>query len=35
MILEKEMQQIKWMIQFHSDVFKKYNLTIQQYDILG
>ncbi len=25
----------KWMIQFHSDVFKKYNLTIQQYDILG
>ncbi len=24
----------KWMIQFHSDVFKKYNLTIQQYNIL-
>jgi len=24
----------KWMIQFHSDVFKQYNLTIQQYNIL-
>ena len=24
----------KWMIQFHSTVFKKYNLTIQQYNIL-
>ena len=24
----------KWMIQFHSDVFKKYNLTVQQYNIL-
>ncbi len=24
----------KWMIQFHSDVFKHYNLTIQQYNIL-
>ncbi|HEY8689311.1 MAG TPA: MarR family winged helix-turn-helix transcriptional regulator [Chitinophagaceae bacterium] len=24
----------KWMIQFHSYVFKKYNLTIQQYNIL-
>jgi DNA-binding MarR family transcriptional regulator len=24
----------KWMIQFHSDVFKKYHLTIQQYNIL-
>jgi len=24
----------KWMIQFHSDVFKKYSLTIQQYNIL-
>ena len=24
----------KWMIQFHSDVVKKYNLTIQQYNIL-
>jgi MarR family transcriptional regulator, multiple gene regulator MgrA len=24
----------KWMIQFHSDIFKKYNLTIQQYNIL-
>lgn len=24
----------KWMIQFHSDVFKEYNLTIQQYNIL-
>lgn len=24
----------KWMIQFHADVFKRYNLTIQQYNIL-
>jgi MarR family multiple gene transcriptional regulator MgrA len=24
----------KWMIQFHSYVFKQYNLTIQQYNIL-
>lgn len=24
----------KWMIQFHSDVFKKYDLTFQQYNIL-
>jgi MarR family multiple gene transcriptional regulator MgrA len=24
----------KWMIQFHSDIFKQYNLTIQQYNIL-
>jgi len=24
----------KWMIQFHSEVFGKYNLTIQQYNIL-
>jgi len=24
----------KWMIQFQSDVFKQYNLTIQQYNIL-
>ena len=24
----------KWMIQFHSDVFKKYHLTVQQYNIL-
>ena len=24
----------KWMIQFHSGVFKKYNLTFQQYNIL-
>lgn len=24
----------KWMMQFHSDVFKPYNLTIQQYNIL-
>lgn len=24
----------KWMIQFHSNVFKQYNLTIQQYNIL-
>ncbi|HET6768802.1 MAG TPA: MarR family transcriptional regulator [Chitinophagaceae bacterium] len=24
----------KWMIQFHSDVFKKYKLTVQQYNIL-
>jgi len=24
----------KWMIQFHSDVFKKYDLTFQQYSIL-
>ncbi|HLF45714.1 MAG TPA: MarR family transcriptional regulator [Chitinophagaceae bacterium] len=24
----------KWMIQFHSDIFKKYNLTFQQYNIL-
>lgn len=24
----------KWMIQFHSDIFKKYRLTIQQYNIL-
>ncbi len=24
----------KWMIQFHSEVFSKYNLTIQQYNIL-
>jgi DNA-binding MarR family transcriptional regulator len=24
----------KWMIQFHSDIFRKYNLTIQQYNIL-
>jgi len=24
----------KWMIQFHSDIFRKYNLTVQQYNIL-
>lgn len=24
----------KWMIQFHSEVFAKYNLTVQQYNIL-
>jgi DNA-binding MarR family transcriptional regulator len=24
----------KWMMQFHADVFKPYNLTIQQYNIL-
>jgi DNA-binding MarR family transcriptional regulator len=24
----------KWMIQFHTDVFKKYKLTVQQYNIL-
>jgi MarR family multiple gene transcriptional regulator MgrA len=24
----------KWMIQFHSDIFRQYNLTIQQYNIL-
>lgn len=24
----------KWVIQFHSDVFKKYDLTFQQYNIL-
>ncbi len=24
----------KWMIQFHSDIFKKYDLTVQQYNIL-
>ena len=24
----------KWMIQFHSDIFKQYNLTFQQYNIL-
>lgn len=24
----------KWVIQFHSSVFKKYNLTFQQYNIL-
>ncbi len=24
----------KWMIQFHSAIFKKYDLTIQQYNIL-
>jgi len=24
----------KWMIQFHSDAFKKYDLTFQQYNIL-
>jgi DNA-binding MarR family transcriptional regulator len=24
----------KWMIQFHSDVLKKYHLTVQQYNIL-
>lgn len=24
----------KWMIQIHSDVFKKYSLTVQQYNIL-
>lgn len=24
----------KWMIQFHAEVFSKYNLTIQQYNIL-
>ncbi len=24
----------KWMIQFHSDVLKQYNLTVQQYNIL-
>lgn len=24
----------KWMIQFHAQLFKKYNLTVQQYNIL-
>ncbi len=24
----------KWILQFHSDVFKKYKLTLQQYNIL-
>jgi DNA-binding MarR family transcriptional regulator len=24
----------KWMIQFHTDIFKRYGLTIQQYNIL-
>jgi MarR family multiple gene transcriptional regulator MgrA len=24
----------KWMIQFHSNIFRQYNLTIQQYNIL-
>ena len=24
----------KWMMQFHSDIFKKYNLSFQQYNIL-
>ncbi|TAL41454.1 MAG: MarR family transcriptional regulator [Chitinophagaceae bacterium] len=24
----------KWMMQFHSDIFKKYKLTFQQYNIL-
>lgn len=24
----------KWMIQFHSDIFKKYRITVQQYNIM-